>query len=159
MWNLLPQEVAYDKVNRFKEDIETLIYVKGDVHISTHCHPAKHKAPLQCGWVKQTKAYKFTPSIPTWRKALSRNPHHPVMWTPEHTPATPWLMGSFATKAPSAPTSKPSHHQIKGLGWDTRAFPFPTLYSLLTLLLLSTQKSIPFFQPKNKKINNYNSCK
>lgn len=64
------QEVAYDKVNRFKEDIESLIDVTGDVHISTHCHPAKHKAPWQCEWVRGTISLKVRrveqEELPRW---------------------------------------------------------------------------------------------
>lgn len=46
MWNLLPQEVAYDKVNRFKEDIESLRDVTGDVHISTTLSSSKAQSPM-----------------------------------------------------------------------------------------------------------------
>lgn len=43
------QEVVYDNVKRFKKEVEMLTDVTGGyVHISTHCHPVKHREPWQC---------------------------------------------------------------------------------------------------------------
>ena len=40
-------------LGRSEEDAETLRDVTGgDVHISSRCHLAKHRAPWQCGWVR-----------------------------------------------------------------------------------------------------------